>query len=428
MEIVYLLVGVVLGAVLTYMWRQNYWRLEVEKSVAQHPLMIELRDNRSRIQQELEVERKQRLGLTSEVATLREKNQALLERQEAYQNDLVELKKQFHAEFNHLANRIFDEKSSKFNEQNKQQLDAVLHPLKDKLREFETKVERIYGEENKDRGALKTEIKMLTELNNRVSHEAQQLVTALRGNKQQGNWGEMILENVLDRSGLTKGQEYLTQVNLENAEGLQIKPDVVIQLPENKHIIIDAKVSLVAYNAMIATDREEERITHLKQHIDSIRGHIKGLSDKHYATAKQLNTPEFVLLFMPIEAAFSAAMQHDHDLYSYAWDRQVVLVSPTTLLATLRTVASIWAQEKRTKNAEAIAEEAGKLYDKFVGFVDDMTEIGKRMDSSRRSYDDAMNKLTTGTGNLIRRAEHMKNLGARNTKNLKLNSKDDQDE
>lgn len=428
MEFIYLLLGIVLGVALTYAWRQASWRKSMEESIVQHPLMLELKESRANIQNELESERRNALALSNELATLREKNTSLLERQEAYQNDLIELKRQFHSEFHHLANRIFEEKSSKFNEQNKQQLDAVLHPLKDKLNAFEAKVDRVYAEENKDRIALKTEIKLLTELNNRLSDEAHQLATALRGNKKQGNWGEMILEKVLERSGLTKGQEYDTQVVLENGDGQQIKPDVVIQLPENKHIIIDAKVSLIAYNAMIAAETEEERLVKLKQHTESIRSHIKGLSDKHYESSKQLNSPDFVLLFMPIEAAFSTAMQHDHDLYSYAWDRKVVLVSPTTLLATLRTVSSIWTQEKRTKNAEAIADEAGKLYDKFVGFVDDLVEIGRRMDLSRKSYDEAMNKLSSGTGNLIRRAENMRQLGARNTKQLKQNKTDEHQE
>jgi DNA recombination protein RmuC len=418
MEIIYLVVGCLLGGLLVYFMLQNKRKEQLEKSLADHPLLLELKTANERLRQDLDQSRQTILQQASELSAGKEKNNGLIERLAQHQSDLVELKRQFQDEFQNLANRIFDEKSSKFNEQNKQQLDSVLHPFKDKLREFETKVERVYAEENKDRIELKTEIKMLADLNGRLSSEANNLASALRGNKQQGNWGEMILEKILERSGLVKGQEYDTQVHTENQEGEKIKPDVVVNLPDNKHIIIDAKVSLTAYNLMISSEHEEGRLAHLKQHSDSIRSHIKILSEKHYHTSKHLTTPDFVLLFMPIEAAFSTAMQHDNELYNYAWDRKVVLVSPTTLLATLRTVSSIWTQEKRTRNAETIAEEAGKLYDKFVGFVEDLIEIGKRMDNAKKSYEDAMNKLTTGTGNLVRRAENMKALGAKTTKNI----------
>jgi len=418
MEIIYLIVGCALGGVLVYFMLQNKRKEQLENSLTNHPLLLEMKTANERLRQELEQSRQTILQQASELSANKEKNNGMQERLTQHQSDLVELKRQFQEEFQNLANRIFDEKSSKFNEQNKQQLDSVLHPFKDKLREFETKVERVYAEENKDRIELKTEIKMLAELNGKLSTEANNLATALRGNKQQGNWGEMILEKILERSGLVKGQEYDTQVQTENQEGEKIKPDVVVNLPDNKHIIVDAKVSLTAYNLMISSELEEDRMMHLKMHSDSVRSHIKLLSDKHYSTSKHLTTPDFVLLFMPIEAAFSTAMQHDNELYNFAWDRKVVLVSPTTLLATLRTVSSIWTQEKRTRNAETIAEEAGKLYDKFVGFVEDLVEIGKRMDNAKKSYEEAMTKLTTGTGNLVRRAEHMKTLGAKTTKQL----------
>lgn len=418
MEIVYLCFGLFCGSLISYLWLQQRRTMEMEQSVMRHPLTIQMKEAHERLIAELRGEREKLLEHATALAGLREKNAALVQRQTEYASDLVALKRQFQDEFEHLAHRIFEERSIKFNEQNKQQLDTVLHPFKDKLREFETKVERVYAEENKDRIALKTEIKMLADLNHKLSTEAHHLATALRGNKQQGHWGELILEKILERSGLTRGQEYVTQLVTENGDGDQIKPDVVVNLPDNKHIIVDAKVSLTAYNAMIASEEEEQRMSHLKSHTDSVRSHIKLLSEKHYATSKKLVSPDFVLLFMPIEAAFSTAMQHDHDLYSYAWDRKVVLVSPTTLLATLRTVSSIWTQEKRTRNAETIADEAGKLYDKFVGFVDDLLEVGKRMDNAKKSYEEAMNKLTLGTGNLVRRSELMREMGARNTKQL----------
>ena len=295
----------------------------------------------------------------------------------------------------------------------------MLSPFRQKLTDFENKVEKVYKEENNERINLKAELKLLSDMNKQLSTDANNLASALKGsNKSQGNWGEMILEKILERSGLTAGQEYEVQTSDQNQDGRIIRPDVVVHLPEGKHIIIDSKVSLIAYNSMIAAGSDEERERYLKAHLESIRSHIKQLSEKNYATAKKLVTPDFVLLFMPIEAAFSAAMQLDSELYNYAWDKKVVLVSPTTLLATLRTVASIWVQEKRTRNAEEIALEAGKLYDKFSAFVDDLIDVGKRMDSAKGSYEEAMKKLTSGTGNLVGRAEKMRKLGARNQKDI----------
>jgi len=318
-----------------------------------------------------------------------------------------------------LANKILEEKSQKFTEQNRTNLDVILAPFKEKLKDFEQKVDQTYKAESAERITLKTEIKYLVELNKQVSEEANNLANALKGdNKQQGGWGEMLLEKILERSGLKEGEEFKTQFTTTNNEGDRIKPDVVVFLPDNKHVVIDSKVSLVAYNACVNSNTEEERARYLKLHIDSVRSHIKLLSEKNYQTATGLTTPDFVLLFIPIESSFSLALQGDSELFNFAWDRKIVVVSPSTLLATLRTIASIWKQERQTRNALDIAVEGGKLYDKFVAFYEDLVKVGKKMNDAKVDYDEAMKKLYQGAGNLVRRAEKMRELGAKASKQL----------
>ncbi len=419
MVIVYILVGLVVGMVIGYLFLSMRMQQRLNDSVQQHPVTVELRKNAEALLAEIKLERDAKLSFATKHATAEAELLGLQAKLDNQVKEVKELKDQFKLEFENLANKIFQDKSEKFTQHNREQMDTVLNPFKEKLRDFENKVEKVYKEENTERINLKAELKQLSELNKQLSSEANNLATALKGsNKHQGNWGEMILEKILERSGLQPGVEYETQTTDENASGEKIRPDIVVHLPEGKHIIVDSKVSMIAYTNMVAAADETERERFLKLHIDSIRSHIKLLSDKNYYTAKKLVAPDFVLLFMPIEAAFSQAMQNDNELYNYAWDKKVVLVSPTTLLATLRTVASIWTQEKRTRNAEEIAQEAGKLYDKFVGFVEDLIDVGKRMDSAKSSYEDAMNKLSTGTGNLVNRAQNMKKLGIKTSKEL----------
>ena len=312
-----------------------------------------------------------------------------------------------------------DDKSKKFTEQNKTNLDVILNPLKEKLKDFEEKVDKTYKAESAERITLKAEIKNLLDLNKQVSTDANNLANALKGDsKMQGNWGEVILEKILERSGLIKGQEYKTQVSMADAEDKRIQPDVIIYLPENKHIVVDSKVSLVAYEACVNADNEEDRSKFLKAHIDSVKTHIKTLSDKNYHAAPELTSPDFVLLFVPIESSFSLAIQADHELFNFAWDRKVVIVSPSTLLATLRTVSSVWKQERQTRNALEIAEQGGKLYDKFEGLIKDLIEVGNKMRSANDTYSEAMKKLHSGSGNLIKRVEDLKKLGAKTTRAL----------
>ncbi|MEK6615483.1 MAG: DNA recombination protein RmuC, partial [Bacteroidota bacterium] len=356
------------------------------------------------------------VDLTRELAIQTTINKGLEEKRRTQKEEIDTLQKTFTTEFENLANKIFEDKSKKFTEQNKTNLENILNPLKENITKFEKKVDDTYKAEASERNSLKGEIKSLVTLNKQISEEANNLAKALKGDsKKQGNWGEIILEKVLERSGLQKGVEYEMQVSFTAEDGKRVQPDVIIHLPDKKHIVIDSKVSLVAYESYVNAQTEEEQERNLQAHITSVKNHIKGLSEKNYQALEQLNTPDFVLLFMPIESSFSLAVQADNEIFNFAWEKKIVIVSPSTLLATLRTIASLWKQERQTKNALEIAEEGGKLYDKFVLFVDDLISIGKKMDEAKTNYSEAMKKLHDGTGNLVRRAEKMKTLGAKTT-------------
>lgn len=333
--------------------------------------------------------------------------------------ELEKIQERFQKEFQLIADKIIRDNASELSNSHQKELTQLLQPLKDKIKHFEENIEKKYIDETKERSDLKSELSRLLELNNTLNLQAQNLTTALKGeNKTQGNWGEMILERILESSGLQKGEEYLTQVSDTNTNNRRIQPDVIVNLPENKHLIIDSKVSLVAYENFISSTKEDVKDASMKLHLQSIRSHIKSLNEKNYQTASSLQSPDFVLLFMPIEAAFSVALQHDSELFNYAWERKVVMVSPTTLLASLRTISSVWKNERQTKNAQDIAEKAGNLYDKFVGFVKDMENIERSLNSAQNHYNDAFNKLSSGRGNLVRRAEQLKELGAKTNKSI----------
>lgn len=336
--------------------------------------------------------------------------------------EMEELQKKFTIEFENVANKILKTHSQEFTQTNFKNIGEILNPLKDKIGDFEKKVNEVYDKELRDKISLREEVKKLYELNSKISEEANNLTKALKGDsKKQGNWGEIVLEKILERSGLTKGQEYEVQFSTENEEGKRVQPDVVIKLPDNKHIIVDSKVSLVAYERFVNSTDDEEREQFMKEHLISIRTHIKGLSQKNYQSAKDINSPDFVLLFIPIESSFGLAVQADQQLFSDAWESKIVIVSPSTLLATLRTIASIWKQENQTKNAIEIARQGGALYDKFVGFIEVLKKVGERIVQLHSSYDDAMSKLHSGTGSLISRAESIRKLGVKTQKRLPEN-------
>ncbi|MEY5069534.1 MAG: recombination protein RmuC [Bacteroidota bacterium] len=353
------------------------------------------------------------------IAKAEEAFKAQRDRLNEQQEYIDKLQQQFKTEFENIANKLLEEKSNKFTEQNHKQLDIILSPFKEKLKDFEEKVEKAYKAESDERNTLKGEIKNLVELNKVMSAEAQNLTKALKGDaKKQGNWGEVVLERVLERSGLVRDREYRVQASLSGQDGNRLQPDVIIDLPDNKHLVVDSKVSLVAYERLVNCESDEDRLVFAKAHVESIKNHVKDLSSKNYHDLYQINSPDFVLLFVPIESSFSMAVQSEQDLFDFAWERRVVIVSPSTLLATLTTVASIWKQERQNKNVMEIARLSGAMYDKFEGFVKDLEGVGKTLRQSQNSYEDAMKKLTSGNGNLTVTAEKIKKLGAKASKQI----------
>ena len=335
---------------------------------------------------------------------------------------LNEAKEALTNQFKNLANEILEDKSRKFTEQNAQQLDILLKPLQTKLTEFKEQVSNSYDQESRERFALKNEIERLANLNLKMSDEARSLTNALKGDsKIQGNWGELVLESILESSGLRKGEEYLVQDSHTQADGGRLQPDVIVKLPEGRHLVIDSKVSITAYTRHTEAGDDAIAKQELLAHIQSIRQHIQGLSAKNYSGIADLSTVDFVLMFIPIEPAFLSALKAAPNLYQEALAKNIVLVCPSTLMATLRTVAHLWRQDQQNKNAMEIARQCANLYDKFVGFVEDLEQIGKRLDQAQSSYHDAFNKLKSGKGNLIKAAERVKELGVKPSKLISPN-------
>ncbi len=387
-----------------------------------------LNKNLDSAMQELSEEREFKLGLTSKLSRSEEQNKALNEKLDSQKAEIENIQKKFTAEFENLANRILKQNTLDFTAANQKNISDILNPLKEKLSTFEKQVDETYKNTLRDQTDLKAELKKLQDLNINISEEARNLTKALKGDtKKQGNWGEIVLERILERSGLVKGEEYETQFTARNDHGEIIRPDVLVKLPDNKHIIIDSKVSLIAYERFVNADTSEEKDRFAKLHIESIKNHIKGLSDKSYSHSSDLNSPDFVLMFLPIESSFSMAIQQDIELFNFAWDKRVVMVSPSTLLATLRTIESIWKHEKQTQNAIEIATEGGKLYDKFVGLVEDLKKLGAQIDTVQKTFQEANKKLHSGSGNLIGKVDKLRQLGAKNTKNLPLLFNNDND-
>lgn len=416
--------GLIFGILLGWLWgtQQSKRRLLDGGNLVSQDIFENSKAEVSRLQLLLQEKENVLLETRQKMGAANQQIIDLKERLSNHKKQVEEAQVSMEQRFELLANKLLEEKSEKFTKQNSIQLEAILNPIKEKISNFEKKVDDVYQQEAKDRSSLKGEIKTLVELNQKISQEAKNLTKALKGDaKKQGNWGEFILEKVLERSGLQKGQEYVVQFSTTNENGRRVQPDVIVHLPDQKHLVIDSKVSLVAYEQVINAENEVSRLEHLKSHLLSIRTHIKGLSEKNYADAKGIDSPEFVLLFVPIESSFAIAVQEDNDLFQYAWERKIVLVSPSTLLATLRTVASLWKQEKQTRNALEIARQAGGLYDKFVGFVNDMQKIESSLEQAETAYKNALNKLQSGSGNLIRRAEKIRELGVKTSKSLPEN-------
>ena len=424
-QVLFLVAGIVLGAALMWVWLRaqasGVALLLAEKTKQAQIDTDTFRADLLNFRKEAIEARTKAENLVGDLASAKTENENLVEKLREQKVQLEELQIRFSKEFENIANKILNDNSKKFTEQNETQIKNILDPLKDRIRDFEKRVNDTHNESEKDRSALKEQLRSMTEMNKRMSEEALNLTRALKGDsKKQGNWGELILEKVLEKSGLQKGREYDLQQSFTTEDGSRLQPDVLLRLPDNKNLVVDSKVSLVAYERYVSSDSDSEELQQqfLKEHIASIRNHIKGLSGKSYQNLYGINSPDFVLLFIPIEPAFSLAMQHDGDLYNDAFDKNVVLVSPTTLLATLRTIANVWKQEYQNQNAVEIARQGADLFDKFVAFTDDLIKVGQFMDASKKSYSEAMNKLVEGKGNLVKRAENMRKLGLKATKTL----------
>ncbi|MEN9840016.1 MAG: hypothetical protein RL177_1495 [Bacteroidota bacterium] len=416
MEIIQLLLGAAVGGAIA-------WLLAKSNSAKELSAVREAGNDASTrlslTEKQLSDSEAARSSLQSDHARLSTDYARLEAQYHIHKEEVALLRDRFKTDFENLAQKILDEKSAKFTEQNKLNIDQVLMPLRENLTKFEKQVNDAFMMETREKATLKEQIQQLAQMNQQMSADAMNLVKALKGdNKAAGNWGEVILERLLEQSGLQEGVNYLAQGSFKDEDGNARMPDVVVTLPGDKHIVVDSKVSLVSYTDWVAAESDDDRHRAEKAFATSVWSHVRGLSDKNYATLYGINSPDFVLLFMPIEPAYAMVLRADSSLWQNAYDRKIIIVSPTTLMATLTTVANIWRQEQGIKNAEKIADEAGKLYDKLYGFVEDFEKVGKQMDTLRNTYASADNKLRTGSGNVLRRAEQMKKLGAKATKRL----------
>jgi DNA recombination protein RmuC len=356
-------------------------------------------------------------------------NAAAADKLSAQKHEFEELRRQAEVMFKNLANEILEDKSRRFTEQNKSNLADILAPFSERIKDFERTVNDVHVSDAKERASLVEQIKNLHLLNQQMSKEANNLTNALKGqSKTQGNWGEFILEKLLEKSGLLKGREYTAQQSLNDSDGKRYQPDIIINLPEEKHLVIDSKVSLNAYERYCSAETEGERTEALKEHLFSIRRHMKELSEKNYHSLYGLQSLDFVIMFIPVEPAFIEAVNNDASLFTDAYERNIIIVAPSLLLATMRTIASIWRQERHNTNASEIARQAGDLYDKFVGFAEDLSQVGRQIDQVKNSHAEAMKKLSEGSGNIVRRIEKLKTLGAKANKSIPRQLLDSSDE
>lgn len=443
MEILYIILAFIFGAILAYfilksssVSRKSYEELQQnfnQKEADFNKIIAEISaENKAQIQKiaeqqelnerqnseikDLQNDKNQLIGLKSQLAAQNESLQQLLDSQK---EEIVKIQEEAKLQFENLANKILEEKTLKFTEQNHQNLKNILNPLQEKITDFEKKVENTHKESIDYHAALRQQILGLKEMNLQMSKETLNLTKALKGDsKIQGNWGELVLERVLEKSGLEKGREYEIQKSFTTEEGNRVQPDVIINLPDGKKMIVDSKVSLTAYEKYINEEDDEQKSSFLKEHVNSLKRHVEQLGSKNYQHLYQMESPDFVLLFIPIEPAFAIALNEDTQLYNKAFERNIVIVTPSTLLATLRTIDSMWTNQKQQENAYEIARQAGALYDKFDGFVTDLVKIGKKMDEAKTEYEGAMNKLVDGKGNLITSVQKLKIMGAKAKKSL----------
>ena len=431
MDIVFLFIGIIAGFVAAWFIAKYKYNKPIDKEV--YSENRKLLSDKSRMEVEVEMLREQAQSQSSKIEASRNENQkireelvraetttvSMNEKFESQTKELEKLHEKFTATFENLANKILEEKTKKFTEQNSVKLDTILKPFNEKIKDFEKTVRETYEKGLTERTELKTELIHLKDLNKQISEDAVNLTKALKGDvKMQGDWGEMVLERILESSGLTKDLQYKLQETLKDETGKNQRPDAIVYLPENKHILIDSKVSLVAYERVVNCVDVNEQAKYIKEHLISVKKHINELSEKSYQNLPEMNSPEYVLMFIPIEASFGVAMQHDKSLFDYAWKHKIVMVSPSTLIATLMTISSIWKQEMQTQNAIKIAERGGLLYDKFVGFVEDLKKVGAHIEKTQTEYNQAINKLSSGNGNLIGQADKLHKLGVKAQKEM----------
>ena len=422
MEILILLGGVVIGGLV--IWLIAYYKFKSEARASETDIVVyekqlaSLKHELENKENDLKTERDKVLALNSELGRSQSDFRHMEQRLAEQKKEIENIQEKFYNEFKNLANQIFEEKSKKFTSQNKESLELLLKPLGQKITEFEKKVERSNQASLEWNVKLREQISGLKEMNLLITKEAENLTKALKGDsKIMGTWGEVILESILEKSGLQKGREYFIQESYNTSEGKRLQPDVVVKLPDDKNIIVDSKLSLVGYEKYVnESENKENRESYLRSHIQSIRNHLKSLDTKSYQKLYQIEGLDFVLMFIPIEPAFSLAIQHEPSLFNEAYDKNIVIVSPATLIATLRTIASIWKNEYQNRNALEIARQGGDLYDKFVTFMEDLKLVGKHIEITRKVYVDAMKKLVEGKGNLVSRAERIKELGAKTSK------------
>ena len=411
-------IGAYLGMLFTKLKSKSEQSTLKERQSQMSVTIDELKQNLNKIEGEREEIRREKDFLNSELTRKNTEFKNLQEQNLKRDEELAKQQEQLRKDFELMASKILDEKSEKFTLQNKENIKQILTPLQEKIQVFEKKVEDTQKESISMHSALKEQLLGLKDLNQQMTKEATNLTRALKGDsKMQGNWGELVLERVLEKSGLEKDREYFVQQSFATAEGSRVLPDVVLHLPDNKKMIIDSKVSLTDYERYVNAD-EDDRPQFLKAHVNSIRKHVDQLSDKKYEDLYDIESPDFVLMFIPIEPAFAIAINDDNSLYNKAFEKNIVIVTPSTLLATLRTIDTMWNNEKQQRNAIEIARQAGTLYDKFQGLVSDLTGVGKKIDDAKKDYSSAMNKLVEGRGNLITSVEKLKKLGAKAKKSL----------
>ncbi len=431
----YLIGGIALGIALGWLMGSLFLRAKsVSRSAfdqANTGLAAETEKNRI-LSQQLQAREEELANSTRDVAkwfadatNASADNRSLQEKLDTQKSELEELKRQFHTEFENIANRILDEKTEKFTKVNQESLGSILKPLSENIDTFRKKVEETYNRDSNERFSLGKELEKLVQLNNRISEEANNLTNALKGNsKVQGDWGQMILENILEKSGLHKDREYFIQEYLKDADGNYLKnedgsrmqPDVIIAYPDNRKVIVDSKVSLTAYARYVAATDPDEQKRNIAEHLRSIRRHIEDLSRKNYQDFAP--TLDFVMLFVPNEPAYLLALQQDPDLWHFAYHKRILLISPTNLIAALKLLSDLWKREYQNRNAQEIAQRGAALYDKFVNFVSSLEDIGNALEKARKSYDNAFGQLKSGSGNLIGQAEKLRELGVKPKKSL----------